>query len=134
MFRSIPFPVLISWRCLSAWVRPVSVTSSNRHSSPHRVSSLLMRSMPSDAAVTAGWAEHDEREQTLNQLLVRDGWIWSHSKELHRHGQRRTVRRFWILRFCVRDDLTVKYGVGRPDVKWQRRDPYGPCQGQTAGR
>ena len=41
-------------KTLLAKARPVSVTSSSRHSSPHRVSSSSMRSMLSDAVVTAG--------------------------------------------------------------------------------
>ena len=56
MYRSSLFPVLILLKCLSVPVRAVSVTCLKKHSRLHRVSSLLMRSTPSEDSVEPAWA------------------------------------------------------------------------------
>ena len=55
-FRFSPWQVLILWRCSSAWVLPVCVICSRKRRRWHRVLFLLMRSMQSVKAVTAGMA------------------------------------------------------------------------------
>ena len=68
---SSPSPVPILWRCLWAWVRPVSATCLNRPRRTPPASSSSMRSTLWAARRGAGLGGgHDEREQTLNQLLV----------------------------------------------------------------
>ena len=68
--RSSPFPVPTSSRCSSAWAPPVSATCSTRPRSTRRASSSSTRSTPSAAIAAPAGGGHDEREQTLNQLLV----------------------------------------------------------------
>ena len=64
-------PAPTSWRCSSASARAGSATSSSRPARTPRASSSSTRSTPSAAgAARASAAGHDEREQTLNQILV----------------------------------------------------------------
>lgn len=69
--RSTRSPVPTSSRCSSASAPPVCATSSSRPRRTLRRSSSSTRSTPSAAtAAPAMGGGHDEREQTLNQLLV----------------------------------------------------------------
>ena len=55
----------------SAWVHPVCATCSRMPRRTRPASYLSMRSMPWPDGAGAAWAaDNDEREQTLNQLLV----------------------------------------------------------------
>ena len=73
---------------------------------------------------------HDEREQTLNQLLVEmDGFGVNEGIIVMAATNRVDILDPAILRPGRFDR---KVDVGRPDVKG--REPYSPCQGQTAGR
>ena len=68
---SSPSPARTSWRCSSAWAPAGCATCSSRPSSRRRPSSSSTRSTPSGRHRGAGLGGgHDEREQTLNQLLV----------------------------------------------------------------
>ena len=58
---------------------------------------------------------HDEREQTLNQLLVGDGWLWSNEGIIVMAATNRVdILDPAILRPGRFDR---KVGVGRPDIK-----------------
>ena len=62
VFRSLVFPVLILWKCLSVSVLPVSVTCLRKQRKMHRVLFLLMRLMP--------WQEDEEAVLAADMMSV----------------------------------------------------------------
>lgn len=64
-FPSSAFPVLISWKCSSAWALPVSVTFSPRRKRTLPVSSSSTRSMPWPDAAEPVWEAATMRENRL---------------------------------------------------------------------
>ena len=69
--RSSASPAPSSWRCSSAWAPPACATCSPRPRQGARASSSSTSWTPSARAATrASLGGHDEREQTLNQLLA----------------------------------------------------------------
>ena len=69
--RSTPSPAPTSWRCSSASAPPGCATCSSRPRPTRRRSCSWTRSTRSGGTAAPGLGGgHDEREQTLNQLLV----------------------------------------------------------------
>ena len=62
VFRSLVFPVLILWKCLSVSVLPVSVTCLRKQRKMHRVLFLLMRLTP--------WQEDEEAVLAAGMMSV----------------------------------------------------------------
>ena len=62
VFRSLVFPVLILWKCLSVSVLPVSVTCLRKQRKMHRVLFLLMRLTP--------WQEDEEAVLAADMMSV----------------------------------------------------------------
>ena len=116
MFRSSLFPVQTSWRCLSVSVLPVSAICSKRRKK-HAPCIIFIDEIDAVARQrgTGMGGGHDEREQTLNQLLVEmDGFGVNEGIIVMAATNRVDILDPAILRPGRFDR---KVAVGRPDVR-----------------
>ena len=132
-FRSSRFPVRILLKCSSVSARPVSAIlfEEAKKNAPCIVFIDEIDAVARQRGTGMGGG-HDEREQTLNQLLVEmDGFGVNEGIIVMAATNRVDILDPAILRPGRFDR---KVAVGRPDVKGTRGDSRRSYEGKAAGR